>query len=84
MGGNQKQRDSDADDGLECTTLAKNTIEINLKQQKGQTNEEVSSENRKNSLNAEPFIRICSTVLPKIEPLPWATFFCLSIWCTAP
>jgi len=25
-----------------------------------------------------------SSVLPKVEPLPWATFFCLSIWCAIP
>eukprot|EP00584_Thalassiosira_punctigera_P000831 CAMPEP_0172533624 /NCGR_PEP_ID=MMETSP1067-20121228/6258_1 /TAXON_ID=265564 ORGANISM="Thalassiosira punctigera, Strain Tpunct2005C2" /NCGR_SAMPLE_ID=MMETSP1067 /ASSEMBLY_ACC=CAM_ASM_000444 /LENGTH=844 /DNA_ID=CAMNT_0013318287 /DNA_START=162 /DNA_END=2696 /DNA_ORIENTATION=- len=24
------------------------------------------------------------SVLPKIEPLPWTTFFCLSIWCAIP
>jgi hypothetical protein len=33
--GIMKQRDSDADDGLECTILAKNTIKSNLKQQTG-------------------------------------------------
>ena len=85
--GNQNQRDSDADKGIECTTLAKNTTESSLRPGKDQTtynDEEIASENRKNSLNTEPFIRICSTVLPKIEPLPWTTFFCLSIWCAVP
>lgn len=25
-----------------------------------------------------------SSVLPKVEPLPWGTFFCLSVWCAVP
>mmetsp|Transcript_28484 Transcript_28484/g.59366 ORF Transcript_28484/g.59366 Transcript_28484/m.59366 type:complete len:918 (-) Transcript_28484:195-2948(-) len=24
------------------------------------------------------------SVLPKVEPLPWPTFFCLSVWCAIP
>ena len=28
--------------------------------------------------------RMVGFVLPKIEPLPWTTFFCLSVWCAMP
>lgn len=78
---------SDADDGLECVTIAKDTTDGDPQQQQERTtdnDEETPSDNRKNSLTAEPFLRIVSTVLPKVEPLPWSTFFCLSIWCTVP
>lgn len=87
VGEKQKQRDGDADDGLECTTIAKTNTESNQLQQQEPTTdieEEILSDTRKNSLNADPLIRIVSTVLPKVEPLPWPTFFCLSIWCTVP
>ena len=33
---------------------------------------------------AKSFKRVVGTVLPKVEPLPWATFLCLSVWCTIP
>ncbi|KAL3768770.1 hypothetical protein ACHAWU_006871 [Discostella pseudostelligera] len=87
VGEKQKQRDGDADDGLECTTIAKTNTESNQLQQQEPTTdieEEILSDTRKNSLNADPLMRIVSTVLPKVEPLPWPTFFCLSIWCTVP
>jgi len=88
MTGGKKQRDDD-DDGLEFATIAKKFTETesNQHQQQEQTadiEEEIVSDTRKNSLNADPLIRIVSTVLPKVEPLPWSTFFCLSIWCTVP
>ena len=98
-GGEQKHRSDrgaeEDDDGLELAsvTVANSTAERHRHQQQQQpqpreqttdNGEAISSENRKNSLNAEPLLRIACTVLPKVEPLPWTTFFCLSMWCTVP
>ena len=33
---------------------------------------------------AKSIKRVVSSVLPKVEILPWTTFFCLSLWCTIP
>ena len=87
-------RGAEDEDGLElaAVTVANSTAERHLHQQQQQPREQtidnngeaISSENRKNSLNAEPLLRIACTVLPKVEPLPWTTFFCLSMWCTVP
>ena len=46
--------------------------------------DEVSSNKVKRSSKAKYFKRAVSSVLPKVEPLPWTTFFCLSFWCTIP
>ena len=43
-----------------------------------------SSENMKKLSKAKSFKRVVGTVLPKVEPLEWTTFCCLSVWCTIP
>lgn len=46
--------------------------------------DEVSSNKVTRLSKVKHFKRAVSSVLPKVEPLPWTTFFCLSFWCTIP
>lgn len=56
--------------------------------QSSKTDEEetasVSSINIESASKATAFKTMVSSVLPKVEPLPWTTFFCLSVWCAIP
>jgi hypothetical protein len=79
-----QQCDSNAEHGLECTSMARITTESEQRQEQTSDNSEIVTENRKNPLMSDPIIRMVSTVLPKLEPLPLPTFVCLFIWCTVP
>ena len=42
------------------------------------------NEKPKTKRRGRKLLKLVSSVFPKIEPLPWPTFFCLSLWCTVP
>jgi len=66
--------DANGDQRLEQTQVAPTAHE----------DDEVSSNKVKRLSKVKHFKRAVSSVLPKVEPLPWTTFFCLSFWCTIP
>mmetsp|Transcript_28586 Transcript_28586/g.68827 ORF Transcript_28586/g.68827 Transcript_28586/m.68827 type:complete len:943 (-) Transcript_28586:155-2983(-) len=97
LGMGKQRSDVQEEGGLECTSYSSmkdkgnqtNKQQNTQQQQRDQVPVTKSKEEEKSSDKGEAskvtvLKAMVSSVLPKVEPLPWATFFCLSIWCAIP
>jgi len=91
LGMGKQERDVQEEGGLGCSsyTMMKDGTNEKSKQQEelkpsaSKTNDDDLEIASKGS-GVLVLKRMVSFVLPKIEPLPWTTFFCLSVWCAMP
>mmetsp|Transcript_12178 Transcript_12178/g.26281 ORF Transcript_12178/g.26281 Transcript_12178/m.26281 type:complete len:890 (+) Transcript_12178:181-2850(+) len=60
-----------------------NQLELNDHTNKDDEDED-DNDLEKTSSKSDTLKKMVQKVLPKVEPLPWSTFFCLSMWCAIP
>eukprot|EP00571_Detonula_confervacea_P007225 CAMPEP_0172327990 /NCGR_PEP_ID=MMETSP1058-20130122/60117_1 /TAXON_ID=83371 /ORGANISM="Detonula confervacea, Strain CCMP 353" /LENGTH=905 /DNA_ID=CAMNT_0013045083 /DNA_START=218 /DNA_END=2935 /DNA_ORIENTATION=- len=99
FGMGKQQRDVQEEGELECASYSAPAMkdtkdEKNTQPKKNQQEEKLSTPTTNceeispiiegNASKTAVFKHMVSSVLPKVEPLPWTTFFCISIWCTIP
>lgn len=78
----KQQQDAQEEGGLECTS--KNTTKSTSTTPETKSSFDVESASVASKGSALNLKNMINSVLPKIEPLPWTTHLCLSVWCAIP